>query len=85
MADQLEPRREKQAGVVEHGLELVGSNILHISGLVEVRLQIDVGLDEEDVVNWNCDVSCACSQISGQADVNVLSCSPHFPSPHGAL
>lgn len=57
MADQLEPRRENQIGVVEHGLELVGGNILHISYLVGARLQIDVGLDEEDVVNWNCDVS----------------------------
>lgn len=61
VADQLEPRRESQAGVLEHGLELVGSNVLHIPDLVEVRLQIDVGLDEEDVVDWDCAVSCACS------------------------
>lgn len=51
VANELEPRCENQAGVVELLLELLRSDVLCISDLVPVNVEIDVGLDEEDVVN----------------------------------
>lgn len=51
VADELEPRCKKQACVVEHGLELVGGDVLDVTSLIDVWLEVDIGLDEEDIVN----------------------------------
>ena len=51
VANELEPRSEEQAGVVELLLELLGSDVLGISDLVLVDIEINVGLDKENVVN----------------------------------
>jgi hypothetical protein len=57
VANELEPRGEFQAGVVELLLEDIGRNVLRGLDLVGVRVEIDVGLDEEDVVD--------CEKVNG--------------------
>jgi hypothetical protein len=51
IADELEPRCELQGRVVEHRLQSIGIDIASVAYFVEVRLQVDVCLDEEDVVD----------------------------------
>jgi hypothetical protein len=51
VTDELEPRSENQARIIELLLETFGSNVLGISDLVLVDVKVDVGLDEENVVN----------------------------------
>lgn len=51
VADELEPWGKLQSWVVEHGLQSIGGNIFRISDFVKVRLDIDICLDEQDVVN----------------------------------
>ena len=53
VADQLEPGRELQPRLLEHLLQLVRGDIAGIPHLVGTRVQVDVGLDEENVVHWN--------------------------------
>jgi hypothetical protein len=52
MANELEPWREFQAAIVEHGLQFVRGNISGISNLVQVWLEVNLGFNEEDVVNY---------------------------------
>jgi hypothetical protein len=51
VADELEPRSKLEGRVVEHRLESVRTNIPCVADLVRVWVEVDVGLDEEDVVN----------------------------------
>lgn len=51
LADKLEPWCEDQARVFEHGLELVGSNVLDVAHFVGAWVEVDIRLDKEDVVN----------------------------------
>ena len=51
LADEFEPGREAKCVVFEHGLELVFVYVFGILDFVGVRLEIDVCLDEEDVVD----------------------------------
>lgn len=51
VADQLEPGREFEAWVFEFLFQVVRSDILCGLYLVLVRVQINVGLDKEDVVD----------------------------------
>jgi hypothetical protein len=50
-ADEFEPRRKFQGWVVEHRFQTIGGNVSSISSFVQVGLQINIGLDEEDIVN----------------------------------
>mmetsp|Transcript_29203 Transcript_29203/g.75180 ORF Transcript_29203/g.75180 Transcript_29203/m.75180 type:complete len:216 (-) Transcript_29203:307-954(-) len=49
--DQVEPRRELEGLIVEHGLELIFRHIADSLDFVGVDLVLDVLLGEEDVVN----------------------------------
>lgn len=51
-ADQLEPRCEFERLVLEHGLQLILGNEGAVTDFVGVDVEVDVGLDEEDIVNW---------------------------------
>lgn len=51
VADELEPRRELEAGILELLLELLGRDVLGRLDLVRAGRQVDIGLDEENVVN----------------------------------
>jgi hypothetical protein len=51
VTDELEPRSENQAWVIELLLEALGSDVLGISDLVLVDVKVDVSLDKENVVN----------------------------------
>jgi hypothetical protein len=53
IADELEPRCKLQGRVVEHRLQSVGVDVARVAHFIEVRLQIDVGLDKEDVVDFS--------------------------------
>ena len=53
VADELEPRCELEAWVLKLLLELFGRDVLGCLDLVRAGLQIDIGLDEENVVNWD--------------------------------
>ena len=55
VADELEPGGELEAGVLEQLLQLVSSEILCRLDLVHVGVKVNVGLDEENVVDYaNC-------------------------------
>lgn len=51
VADELEPRRELEAGVLKLLLELLGRDVLGRLDLVRAGRQVYIGLDEENVVN----------------------------------
>lgn len=52
LADELEPGSELEARVLEHLLQAVGRDVLGRLNLVRIRRQVDIGLDEEDVVDY---------------------------------
>lgn len=52
VANQFEPRSEFELGVGEHALEVFGGDVFDILNFIGVGYDIDVGLDEEDVVNY---------------------------------
>jgi hypothetical protein len=52
VANQFEPRGEFESGVGEHALEFFGGDVFGILDFVGVGCDIDIGLDEEDVVNY---------------------------------
>jgi len=52
LADELEPRSELERRVLEQLLELLGRYISRGLDLVLVDVEIDIGLDEEDIINW---------------------------------
>jgi len=51
LADELEPRSEAEALILEHGLELFRGDVFAVFGLVGVDVQVNVTLGEQDVVN----------------------------------
>ena len=51
MADEFEPRGKFEGRIVEHRLQSVRSDVPSLADLVQVWFQVDIGLDEEDVVN----------------------------------
>ena len=67
LADELEPRGELQRRILKHLLELIGRHVLGGLDFVLVDVEVDVGLDEEDVIDWTALVSIA---VSG--DVGVV-------------
>jgi hypothetical protein len=79
MADKLEPRCEFESWVVEHRLQSLSGNISSITDFVHVRLEVDIGFNEKNVID------CATQLYKYMAfkkalKVYLLSCSPHFPS-----
>ena len=52
LTDQLEPRRELERLVREHGFQVFLGDVAGVSHFVSTRVDIDVGFDEEDVVDW---------------------------------
>jgi len=51
LTDELEPRREQERVVLEHGFELVFGDVLGGLDFIGVLFEINVGLDEKDVIN----------------------------------
>jgi hypothetical protein len=51
VADELEPGSEDQAGVFELLLELLWADILGVPDLVLVDVEVDIGLDEQNIVD----------------------------------
>jgi hypothetical protein len=51
VADELEPGGELETGVLEQLLQVVGGDVLCGLDLVGADVEVDVGLDEQDVVN----------------------------------
>lgn len=52
VADQLEPRGKFQIGLVKHLLQLVGRDVSGVAHFVRVDVQISVGFNEKDIVDW---------------------------------
>ena len=78
-AYQFEPWRELEAVVLEHGLEFRLGNVSSILYFVGIGCVVNIGLDEQDVVNYRSSYQCApyFNAVTGKGS---LSCSPHFPS-----
>lgn len=57
VAYQLEPWREFQRVVLEHCLQLALGNVFGVFDFVGVGRQVDIGLDEEYVVDLNRNIS----------------------------
>lgn len=51
LADELEPWRELQRFILEHSLEVLLRDPARISYFIRVDVEINIGLDEQDVVN----------------------------------
>ena len=51
LADELEPRGELERRVLEELLELVGIDVFGVANLVGAGVEVDLGLDEEDIVD----------------------------------
>jgi hypothetical protein len=84
-ADEFEPRCEFERLVLEHGLEVFLRDPSRVPSLVGVHVQVDVGFDEQDVVNYtNVSIVTVFTTQTGAFSLepqdNLLSCSPHLPS-----
>lgn len=51
VANQLEPWRELQIGLLEHLLQLIGGDVASVPHLVRAWLQVNVCLDKENIVD----------------------------------
>jgi hypothetical protein len=51
LADQLEPRCELERLILEHSLQLILGDKGTVTDFIGVDVKIDIGLDEQDVVN----------------------------------
>jgi hypothetical protein len=51
LANELEPWREQERIVLEHGFELVLGDVFGGLDFVGVLFEIDIGLDEEDIID----------------------------------
>jgi len=51
VADELEPWREDKPGLLKHLLQFRLRHVLRIAHFVGVDIQIDIGLDKEDIVD----------------------------------
>lgn len=74
--NKLEPRRKLQRLVPEHSLQILLRHKPRIADFVGIDVQVNIGFDEEDVVNYSV-ISFASSDTTL---INLLSCSPHLPS-----
>ena len=52
VADQLEPRRELEGFVLKHGLQFVRAHEAGVPHFVRVVLVVDIGFDEDDIVDY---------------------------------
>ena len=52
LADELEPWGECEGVVLEHGLEVLFRDVFGVADFVWVGVDVNVGLDEQDVVDW---------------------------------
>ena len=91
--NELEPRREGVfykrlsqggiirsrvlTGVLKHILKLLLAHVLVIPNLVQVRGNVDIGGEEQNVVDW---VGRSALAIRERSIVNIPSCSPQVPS-----
>lgn len=86
VADELKPRGELEVGLLKQFLELLGCDILCVLNLVGAGVEVDVGLDEKNVVDFLCFEYVSISGLrgskkgAGNGFLYLLSCSPHFPS-----
>lgn len=64
VADELEPWCELECRVVKLLLKRLRCHVLRRLGLVGVHVEVDVGLDEEDVVNCTRSVSMEALRIA---------------------
>ena len=78
VTDQLEPRSEPEAVVLEHGLEAVLRHILRILNLIRIGFVVDIRFDDEYIVD--CGPVQQLDEIRFRRAIDLLSCSPHFPS-----
>lgn len=51
VANKLKPGCELEGGLIKQLLQLLCTNVLCVSNFVDVDIEINVGLDEEDVVD----------------------------------
>jgi hypothetical protein len=51
MADEFEPGSKFEGGIIEHRLQPLGSNPSSVADFVQIRFKINIGFDEEDIVN----------------------------------
>lgn len=88
IADQLKPGGKFETRVIETILQVFRANIFCGLDLVLVEVEVHVGLDEEDIIDYDtrsAHVRSSRQQSSSHSTRNVggdgiLSCSPHFPS-----
>ena len=59
LADQLEPWRKLQAVILEHGFQLRLRHVSSIPHFVGIRGVVNIGLDEQDIIN--CIQGCQCA------------------------
>lgn len=52
VANKLEPWGELQSRVLEHLLQSVRGNIRRVLDFVQVGLKINIGFNEEDIIDW---------------------------------
>lgn len=88
LADESEPGSELDGRILEEGLEIVGGDVFGGLDLVLADLQVDVGLDEEDIVDWEKMMLVWMERERETGGLrygvrkgvgDVLSCSPHSP------
>jgi hypothetical protein len=83
LANQLEPGGELERLVLEHGPKVLLRDESGIANLVGVDIQVNVGLDKKDIVDY-AHVSHLLKEsivrLSARHKVSLLSCSPHLPS-----
>jgi len=51
MTNELEPRGKLQGGIVEHSFQAIGGNVSSVADFVQIRFEVDVCFDEEDIVD----------------------------------
>lgn len=64
LADQLEPRCEFKALILEHGLEVLLAHIARVSDLVGAGIEVHIRLEEENIVD--------CIRLSAHASNSFL-------------
>ena len=79
VAYQLEPGCELQSLVFEHRSQLFFRNVACVLDFVGIRFVVDVGFDKQDIVNYE-SRRLARNLEHIRQKLDLLSCSPHFPS-----
>lgn len=51
IANELEPRSKFKLWILEHSFQSLGANVCGILDFIQVGLEVNVGLDEEDVID----------------------------------